>query len=159
MTNTGEVIFQCRLTVGSLRHFNLTLLFNAEPFWTFFSRYSVNEHTRLKNPSYRRNRKNHLSVSPMNINLHKLGFLAGIWFLKFTPLCCTRFLVHKYFQLMIETFSFSNHTILLKEAGTGSSRRHIQGSKIAKGLPSVNLQYSKIEKAKKKWTESRAGAR
>ena len=27
---------------------------------------------------------------------------------------------------------------------TGPSRRHIQGSKIAKGLPSVNLQYSKI---------------
>ena len=36
-----------------------------------------------------------------------------------------------------------------KQAGTGPSRRHIQGSKIAKGLPSVNLQYSKIEKAKK----------
>ena len=36
-----------------------------------------------------------------------------------------------------------------EQAGTGPSRRHIQGSKIAKGLPSVNLQYSKIEKAKK----------
>ena len=36
----------------------------------------------------------------------------------------------------------------LKQAGTGPSRRHIQGSKIAKGLPRVNLQYSKIEKAK-----------
>ena len=35
-----------------------------------------------------------------------------------------------------------------KQAGTGPSRCHIQGSKIAKGLPSVNLQYSKIEKAK-----------
>ena len=35
-----------------------------------------------------------------------------------------------------------------KQAGIGPSRRHIQGSKIAKGLPSVNLQYSKIEKAK-----------
>ena len=44
---------------------------------------------------------------------------------------------------------------LLKQAGTGPSRRHIQGSKIAKGLPSVNLQYSKIKKAKK-WTEWRA---
>ena len=32
-----------------------------------------------------------------------------------------------------------------KQAGTGPSRRHIQSSKIAKGLPSVNLQYSKIE--------------
>ena len=36
-----------------------------------------------------------------------------------------------------------------KQAGTGPSRRHIQGSKIAKGLLRVNLQYSKIEKAKK----------
>ena len=35
-----------------------------------------------------------------------------------------------------------------EQARTGPSRRHIQGSKIAKGLPSVNLQYSKIEKAK-----------
>ena len=36
----------------------------------------------------------------------------------------------------------------LKQAEIGQSRRHIQGSKIAKGLPRVNLQYSKIEKAK-----------
>ena len=43
----------------------------------------------------------------------------------------------------------------LKQAGTGPSRRHIQGSKIAKGLPSVNLQYSKIENPRK-WTEWRA---
>ena len=35
-----------------------------------------------------------------------------------------------------------------KKAGTGPNRRHIQSSKIAKGLPSVNLQYSKIEKQK-----------
>ena len=35
-----------------------------------------------------------------------------------------------------------------KQAGTGPSRRHIQGSKIAKGFRSVNLQYSKIEKLK-----------
>ena len=34
-----------------------------------------------------------------------------------------------------------------EQAGTGPSRRHIQGSKIAKGLPSVNLQYN-IEKPK-----------
>ena len=34
------------------------------------------------------------------------------------------------------------------QAGTVPSRRHIQGSKIAKGFPSVNLHYSKIEKAK-----------
>ena len=44
-----------------------------------------------------------------------------------------------------------------KQAGTGPSRRHIQGSKIAKGLPRVNLQCSKIKT--KKWTEWRAGAR
>ena len=35
-----------------------------------------------------------------------------------------------------------------KQAGTGPSRRHTQGSKIAKGPPSVNSQDSKIEKAK-----------
>ena len=36
----------------------------------------------------------------------------------------------------------------MEQAGTGPSRRHIQGSKIAKRLPSVEyslLQYSKIE--------------
>ena len=38
---------------------------------------------------------------------------------------------------------------IIKQAGTGPSRRHIQGSKIAKGLSSVNLQYSKTEKQKK----------
>ena len=57
-----------------------------------------------------------------------------------------------------------------KQAGTGPSRRHIQGSKTAKRLPSVkySLQYSKIESFLKKifqkklhtqWTEWRAGAR
>ena len=35
-------------------------------------------------------------------------------------------------------------TNICKQAGTGPS--HIQGSKIAKRLPSVNLQYSKFEK-------------
>ena len=41
----------------------------------------------------------------------------------------------------------------LEQAGTGPSRRHIQGSKIAKRLPSVKyslLQYSKIENFSKK---------
>ena len=40
-----------------------------------------------------------------------------------------------------------------EQAGTGPSRRHIQGSKIAKRLPSVKyslLQYSKIENFSKK---------
>ena len=37
----------------------------------------------------------------------------------------------------------------MEQAGTGPSRRHIRGSKIAKRLQRVNLQYSKIEKPKK----------
>ena len=40
-----------------------------------------------------------------------------------------------------------------RQAGTGPSRRHIQGSKIAKRLPSVKyslLQYSKIDHFTKK---------
>ena len=48
-------------------------------------------------------------------------------------------------------------TMLVEQAGTGPSRRHIQGSKIAKGLPSVNLQYSKIEKPKKMDRVARLG--
>ena len=43
--------------------------------------------------------------------------------------------------------------VKVKQAGTGPSRRHIQGSKIAKRLPSVKyslLQYSKIENFSKK---------
>ena len=39
-------------------------------------------------------------------------------------------------------------TLEREQTGTGPSRRHIQGSKIARGLPIVNLQNSKIEKAK-----------
>ena len=41
-----------------------------------------------------------------------------------------------------------------KQAGTGPGRRHIQGSKIAKRLPSVKyslLQYSKIENFRKNY--------
>ena len=57
----------------------------------------------------------------------------------------------------------------IQQAPTGPSRRHIQGSKIAKRLPSVKyslLQYSKIKNFRKKyfekitnskkWTELRA---
>ena len=40
------------------------------------------------------------------------------------------------------------NTTFVEQAGTGPSRPHIQGSKKAKELPSVNLQYSKIEKPK-----------
>ena len=51
----------------------------------------------------------------------------------------------------IHPFECTLHTLLqgvFEQAGTSPSRRHIQGLKIAKGLPRVNLQYSKIEKAK-----------
>ena len=44
-------------------------------------------------------------------------------------------------------------SINMKTSGTGPGRRHIQGSKIAKRLPSVKyslLQYSKIENFSKK---------
>ena len=56
-----------------------------------------------------------------------------------------------------------------KQAGTGPSRRHIQGSKIAKRLPSVKYSFTVLENRKffekknfekitysKKWTEWRA---
>ena len=47
----------------------------------------------------------------------------------------------------------NDHRRNTEQAGTGPSRRHIQGSKIAKRLPSVKyslLQYSKIENFTKK---------
>ena len=65
-------------------------------------------------------------------------------------------------------------TILFEfeQAGTGPSRRHIQGSKIAKRLPSVKYSFTVLENrnflkknfskklhTQKKWTEWRAGAR
>ena len=58
-----------------------------------------------------------------------------------------------------------------QQAGTGPSRRHIQGSKIAKRLPSVKYSFKVLENRKlyeknfrknyilKKWTKWRAGAR
>ena len=58
-----------------------------------------------------------------------------------------------------------------EQAGTGPSRRHIQGSKIAKRLPSVKYSFTVLENRNflkknfskklhtKKWTEWRAGAR
>ena len=59
-----------------------------------------------------------------------------------------------------------------EQAGTGPSRRHIQGSKIAKRLPSVKYSFTVLENrnflkknfskklhTQKKWTEWRAGAR
>ena len=35
-----------------------------------------------------------------------------------------------------------------KQAGTGPSRRHIQGSKIAKRLPSVKYSFTEVENRK-----------
>ena len=55
-------------------------------------------------------------------------------------------------------FTVSAFRMDVKQAGTGRSRRHIQGSKIAKGLPSVNLLYSKIEKPKKVDRVARRGS-
>ena len=36
----------------------------------------------------------------------------------------------------------------IKQAGTGPSRRHIQGSKIAKRLPSVKYSFTEVENRK-----------
>ena len=36
----------------------------------------------------------------------------------------------------------------MKQAGTGPSRRHIQGSKIAKRLPSVKYSFTEVENRK-----------
>ena len=61
---------------------------------------------------------------------------------------------------MLDTNDVGTYTTRwnMKQAGTGPSRRPIPGSKIAKGLPSVNIQHSKIAEPKK-WVEWRAGAR
>ena len=39
-------------------------------------------------------------------------------------------------------------SLVLKQAGTGPSRRHIQGSKIAKRLPSVKYSFTVVETRK-----------
>ena len=62
-----------------------------------------------------------------------------------------------------------NKEVLYQQAGTGPSRRHIQGSKIAKRLPSVKYSFTVLENRNflrknfskkntysKKWTEWRA---
>ena len=41
-----------------------------------------------------------------------------------------------------------NSLDLIKQAGTGPSRRHIQGSKIAKRLPSVKYSFTVVETRK-----------
>ena len=72
----------------------------------------------------------------------------------------------------MKSYQFSSKLDLtFKQAGTGPSRRHIQGSKIAKRLPSVKYSFTVLENRKffekfflkklhtKKRTEWRAGAR
>ena len=65
------------------------------------------------------------------------------------------FLFRRYLGIHLnERLHFGEHIYyVLRQAGTGPSRRHIQSSKIAKRLPSVKyslLQYSKIENFSKK---------
>ena len=49
----------------------------------------------------------------------------------------------------IENYLRSNICIRTnKQAGTGPSRRHIQGSKIAKRLPSVKYSFTVLENRK-----------
>ena len=55
---------------------------------------------------------------------------------------------HRHMLTHLPLLQFPRNNQYIKQAGTGPSRRHIQGSKTAKGLPSVNIQYSKIEKTK-----------
>ena len=52
--------------------------------------------------------------------------------------------VHKHFFKSVE-FKTKPET---KQAGTGPSRRHIQGSKIAKRLPSVKYSFTVLENRK-----------
>ena len=52
-----------------------------------------------------------------------------------------------------KNFEFEHFNRIEKEAGNGPSRRHIQGSKIAKGLQSIKyslLKYPQEEKNEKK---------
>ena len=42
--------------------------------------------------------------------------------------------------------NFGHFRCIEKQAGTGPSRRHIQGSKIAKRLPSVKYSFTVLEK-------------
>ena len=49
---------------------------------------------------------------------------------------------------MASKISINMFSNLKKQAGTGPSRRHIRGSKIAKGLPSVNLRTRKSKSQK-----------
>ena len=45
----------------------------------------------------------------------------------------------------VQTCGFNIVNCLKKQAGTGPSRRHIQGSKIAKRLPSVKYSFTVLE--------------
>ena len=52
----------------------------------------------------------------------------------------------KFVELLVELFwSLQVYQKKFKQAGTGPSRRHIQGSKIAKRLPSVKYSFTVLE--------------
>ena len=50
----------------------------------------------------------------------------------------------RYFSYTVTTEKFEGD-FFKKQAGTGPSRRHIQGSKIAKRLPSVKYSFTVLE--------------
>ena len=53
--------------------------------------------------------------------------------------------VEKYLKGLKNRISLAGK---MKQAGTGPSRRHIQGSKIAKRLPSVKYSFTVVENRK-----------
>ena len=53
-----------------------------------------------------------------------------------------------YILLQISKNSKGGPFGYIKQAGTGPSRRHIQGSKIAKRLPSVKYSFTEVENRK-----------
>ena len=51
--------------------------------------------------------------------------------------------MYSVLRIILTSFHF-----LKEQAGTGPSRRHIQGSKIAKRLPSVKYSFTVVENQK-----------
>ena len=82
------------------------------------------------------------------------NFVELFWSVRVNGKKATIIVVFHFVTCRLKTGYMSRMVRRFEQAGTGPSCRHIQGSKKAKGLPRVNLQYSKIEKAKK-WTEWR----
>ena len=65
---------------------------------------------------------------------------------------------HKAKQMKKGPLILVRFCMLCQQAGTGPSRRHIQGSKIAKRLPSVKYSFTVLENRKffeKKFTYSK----